>query len=591
MKILNADDNAENLYLIEALFRGHGHQVVSVHNGQEALDAARLTNFDVLISDLLMPKMDGFQLIREWRQDPLLSQIPIVIYTATYTDAKDEALVYRLGADLFLLKPADGEDLLRAVEQAILVRASGGLPAQAGTAQSSEVVDALKEHNTRLIQKLEKKMRDLEHLNQALRQDTETLKRAEAERHGLEEQLREAQKMEAIGTLAGGIAHDFNNILTGILGAAELGLSQAERPKIARKLFASILSAGTRARDLVRQILIFSRQQSVERLPLDLGAAVREALRFLRSVLPASVELQTEFAESLPSVLADRTHIHQIVTNLCNNAWHAIGTRTGGCIQVELQVVEVTAKEALLHPGLCAARYVCLRVSDNGCGMDAATRERVFEPFFTTKPLGVGTGLGLSVVHGIMRSCDGAIVLESEPGKGSTFKLYFPAIEIPAESTTVCPADVPRGQGQRILFVDDEPMLVEVGGSLLEYLGYSAMPFTSAGKALDVYRQQGADAVLVDLSMPECNGFDFARRALAVRPKVPVVLMTGFSADLTLEQVRARGFSGLLAKPYSQESLGRILHQVLSQSTGSASPPDPGTTHRNDQPDPGPTGS
>ncbi len=566
MKILNADDNPENLYLMEALFRGHGHEVVSVRNGQEALEAARLTHFDALISDLLMPKMDGFQLIREWRQDPLLSQIPIVIYTATYTDPKDEALVYRLGADRFLIKPADGEDLLRAVEQAISVRRSRVSSTQPEPVHIVDDLGALMEHNARLILKLEKKMQDLEQLNKALSQDTETLKRAEAERHGLEEQLRQAQKMEAIGTLAGGIAHDFNNILTGILGAAELGLAQADRPQIALKLFASILAAGTRARDLVRQILIFSRQESVQRVPLDMGVAVREALRFLRAALPAGVELQTDVSGSLPCVLADRTHVHQIVTNLCNNAWHAIGNRTDGLIQVALEAVEVTPEEALLHPGLCAARYVRLRVSDNGCGMDPATRERAFEPFFTTKPAGVGTGLGLSVVHGIMRSYDGAIVLESEPGKGSTFKLYFPAIETSANTTTACATNVPRGHGQRILFVDDEPMLVELGESVLEHLGYLALPFTNPAEALQAYDQKGADAVLVDLSMPECNGFDFARRALSVRPKVPIVLMTGFSADLTLEQVRARGLSGLLAKPYSEESLARVLHQVLSQT-------------------------
>ncbi len=566
MKILNADDNPENCYFIEALFRGHGHEVISVRNGQEALEAARAGSFDVVVSDLLMPKMDGFQLIRELRADRQLSDIPIVVYTATYTDAKDEALVYDLGADRFLIKPAEGEELLKMVEEAVRQRVNGTWRGAAARPHEDEV-SALKEHNTRLILKLEKKMKDLEEANKALKEDIERRKLAEAERDRLQEQLLQVQKMEAIGTLAGGIAHDFNNILTGILGAAELGVAQANRPQIARKLFASVLSAGIRARDLVRQILIFSRQQAVQREPLDMEVTVREALRFLRSTLPAGVRLKTDFSGPLPSVLADRTHIHQIVTNLCNNAWHAIGGRADGVIQVALQAVQVTPELAQLEPGLHPALYVCLRVTDNGCGMDAATREKAFEPFFTTKPAGLGTGLGLSVVHGILRSYDGAIALESEPGKGTTFRLYFPACQSADGETATCPAHIPRGHGQRILFVDDEPVLAEMGESLLEHLGYLAMPFTNPGQALEAYNQNGADAVLVDLSMPECDGFDFARRALAVRPRVPVILMTGFSADLTLEQVQARGLSGLLSKPYNQESLGRILHEVLSQSS------------------------
>jgi signal transduction histidine kinase len=562
VKILNADDNAENLYLIETLFRAHGHEVVSVRNGQEALAAASVTGFDAIVSDLLMPKMDGFQLIQELRLDVRLQSIPIIIYTATYTDAKDEALVYRLGADRYLLKPAEGDELLRVVEEAIRDRKSSASAPHAG--ETEDEVANLKEHNTRLILKLEKKMRDLEQVNRALEEDIATRKRAEAERNLLEEQLRHAQKMEAIGTLAGGIAHDFNNVLTGILCAGELGIGQAERPEAVRKLFGDIVSAGTRARDLVKQILVFSRQQRVERIPLDLGIAVREALRFLRSTLPAGVELQTDVSTSLPSVLADPTQIHQIVTNLCTNAWHAIDTGSKGVIQVVLEAVEITSEQALGQPELCPARYVCLRVTDNGCGMDAVTRLRVFEPFFTTKPIGVGTGLGLSVVHGIMRSYDGAIVLESEPGKGSTFRLYFPVVESAVSPSPDSPGNVPRGQGQRVLFVDDEPLLVRLGESLLQFLGYSPLAFSNQEQALEAYRQNGADAVLVDFSMPGHNGLEFASRALAIQPKVPVVLMTGFSASLTPEQVRARGLSGLLPKPYNQDSLGRILRQVLN---------------------------
>ena len=567
MRILNVDDKPENLYLVEALFRGHGHEVVSAQDGQEALSAAHKTSFDAVVSDLLMPRMDGFQLIRELRHDERFHGIPIIVYTATYTDPRDEALVRSLGADRFLIKPVETEVLLRTVEEAVRDRARGIRLATAPAAESNAETIVLKEYNARLVAKLEKKMLDLEQTNRALQEDITSRKRAEADRDRLAEQLRHAAKMEAIGTLAGGIAHDFNNILTSIICATELGLTDGHRPEIARELFSDILTASTRARDLVGQILAFSRQERVERHALDLGAAVRETVRFLRSTIPAGVTLQFHAPQSLPPVLADGTQIHQIVTNLCTNAWHALGNRTDGEIQLRLEAVEVTPEQAAIQPELCPARYVHLSVSDNGCGIDATTRSRVFEPFFTTKPAGMGTGLGLSVVHGIMRSYDGAITVESEPGRGSTFNLYFPAVAVPEAEPDGARTPVPHGRGQRVLFVDDEPMLVRLGEKLLSRIGYNALAFTNPAQALETLAADGADVLLVDLSMPGCDGLELARRARALRPDLPVVLMTGFSASLDDAQVRAKGLSGLLPKPYNQQSLSRVLEQILGGLT------------------------
>ena len=295
-------------------------------------------------------------------------------------------------------------------------------------------------------------MLDLEAANALLHEDISMRERIARDRVKLDDKLRQAQKLEAIGTLAGGIAHDFNNILAGIIGFADLGIQEAADPAATTASFREILRAGERARDLVRQILTFSRHREQDRKPLDLAADVRDALRLLRATLPASVEIIGEFEDGLPAALADSIQVHQIVTNLVTNAWHAIGDTTGQ-IRVQLSIFPVDADFAQTHPDLRPARYLRLSVSDNGCGMDSDTASRIFEPFFTTKDPGRGTGLGLSVVHGIMRSCDGAISVYSKPGEGTTFHLYFPALDLDAPATaeaaptpaSTAPAPVPSG--------------------------------------------------------------------------------------------------------------------------------------------------
>ena len=564
MKILNADDNSDNLYLIEALFRGHGHEVVSARNGEEALRFLTDGKFDAIISDLLMPVMDGFQLIQAVRANPAHSRIPIIVYTATYTDEKDKALALSLGADRFLLKPAEPDVLLSAVEETLRARSAGIPVPVAPPPESEEETVVLKQYNSRLIAKLEKKMMELEQTKKALEEDIKNRIRAEEERNRLEEQLRQSQKLEAIGTLAGGIAHDFNNIITGILCAAGIGIHDAHDAARVQTHFKDIISAGTRATDLVRQILAFSRQQRIERKPISLPEAAAEAVRFLRFTIPSTVELRTDFAPDMPDVLADATQIHQIITNLCTNAWHAIGSRPDGRIEIILRSVVVSAEEAMNQPELQPLRYVRLSIRDNGCGMSAATRKRIFDPFYTTKPPGAGTGLGLSVVHGIMHACDGAILIESQPGEGSSFQLYFPALETLAKPAPALRSQLEKGRGQRIFFIDDEPGLVSIGENLLKYLGYEPVCFGDPLLALAALRDRPADAVLVDYAMPKCDGLDFATRALAEHPRLPIVLVTGFNTLLDAEQTRARGFAGRLSKPYDPAALAETLGKLFA---------------------------
>ncbi len=561
MKILSVDDKAENLYMLEALLRGYGHEVDSASNGLTALQLAERGAYDLIISDILMPRMDGFQLCRELKKDERLRLIPFIFYTATYTDPRDAAFALSLGADRFLIKPLEPDAFMKAVDEVVTQKLSSAPPLDPDGMPEDEAI-YLKEYNARLVAKLEKKMLDLEAANRALIEDIAERERSAIERAKLEEKLRQAQKMEAIGTLAGGIAHDFNNILAGIIGFADLGIQEVSDPLASDQHFREILKAGQRARDLVRQILAFSRHREQDRKPLHLDETVHEALRMLRATLPSSVQIATTFEAETPSVLADSSQVHQIVTNLVTNAWHAIGSESG-TITVQLAVFQVDEDFARTHPDLRPGRYVRLSISDSGHGIPTETLDRIFEPFFTTKPPGEGTGLGLSVVHGLMKSFDGAITVYSEPGTGTTFHLYFPALEFggttaQAEERVEC-----RGHGERILFVDDEPVLAMLGERFLTRLGYTPVIQTDSRAALAHFQDQPFDVVVTDLTMPHLGGIEFARRVWELRPGTRIILTTGYSATLDSQRARDLGFRDLLLKPYTVHGLGDTLQRAL----------------------------
>ncbi len=384
----------------------------------------------------------------------------------------------------------------------------------------------------------------------------------------LEEQVRQSQKMEAVGQLAGGIAHDFNNILGAIIGNTELAQADTQISPATVDGLKAIMQASVRASDLVRQILTFSRREEQERQPVQLHFVVGEALKLLRSTVPATIELETHLANT-PTVLADPSQIHQIVMNLCTNAAHALRGKPG-TIKVELAEVAVDAGVAQTHADLPPGNYVRLTVADNGCGMDRATRERIFEPFFTTKAPGEGTGLGLSVVHGIMKSHDGGVAVYSQPGEGTAFHLYFPVLDAAAateaEAEAVLPP-VPRGRGEHVLFVDDELPLLLLGQKVLEDLGYQVTTERSGMEALAAVREQTDpqfDLVVTDLTMPGMSGAELARQLLALQPLLPIILTTGYSPTLTPESTREMGFRDLLLKPNTGRTLGEAVHRVLT---------------------------
>jgi signal transduction histidine kinase len=560
MKILSVDDKAENLYMLEALLRGHGHQVDSASNGIDALHLTERNDYDLIISDILMPRMDGFQLCRELKRCDKTRLIPFIFYTATYTDSKDASFGMSLGADRFIVKPIEPDVFMKTIED--VFKQGSAIATDINETPESESV-YLKEYNARLITKLEKKMLDLDQTNRALEADIAERERTESERAKLERQLRQAQKMEAIGTLAGGIAHDFNNILSGIMGFADLAMQDANEPAATKQHVEEIFKASQRARELVRQILAFSRQQEQSRQPIKLHTILDEVLSLLRATIPKTIEIRTEFGRNTPTVLVDTTQFHQVVTNLVTNAWQAIGDKPGR-IDVILREFNVDDDFARTTPDLRPGRYARLSVTDSGSGMAASTLERIFEPFFTTKEPGNGTGLGLAVVHGIVKATDGAITVYSQPGHGTTFHLYFPAVELDAASLPSVPANIPRGHGERILFIDDERILTVLGERFLTRLGYEAVVESDPLAAIQRFFSGDFKAVITDLTMPHMSGLDVGRRLLQLNPNLPVILSTGYSATLDYERVRALGFRDLLIKPYNIEALAHCLQKALT---------------------------
>ena len=392
------------------------------------------------------------------------------------------------------------------------------------------------------------------------------IKQDVTERRQLEARLQQAQKMEAIGTLAGGIAHDFNNILSAIFGNGYLLQQDTEGNPEAQENVAEVLKAATRAKELVQQILAFSRPRELSRQAVRLDTVIREATKFLRASLPAEIRIDLQLAADAPAVLADSTQIYQVVLNLATNALHAMEGRPGRLL-VALERFQPDAPFLQAQPEMRAIPYARLTVADTGKGMDPQTVARIFEPFFTTKPVGKGTGLGLSVVHGIVQAHDGIITVESQPGAGTTFHLYFPAQTGPAAANDTAAGKVAAGQGQHILLLDDETALTMIYKRLLERQHYHVTVCNQASDAIEAFQAHPAafDLLITDLAMPEMNGLEVTRAFHALRPELPVILVSGHAPDLTREALDAAGIAELLEKPVSLTSLAEVVQSLLEK--------------------------
>jgi PAS domain S-box-containing protein len=390
---------------------------------------------------------------------------------------------------------------------------------------------------------------------------------AEREREQLEAQLRQVQKMEAIGNLSGGIAHDFNNILGAILGNAELARQDVGVGHPALESINDLIKAGTRAKNLVSQILTFAREQPRDRHITALPPLIEESLHLLEVTLPANVTLVKSIAKDLPNVLADATQIQQLMLNLGTNAGHALQGEAG-MITVTLTAVTVDESLKHQHQDLRLGRYVALSVADTGIGMDAKLLGRIFDPFFTTKPPGQGTGLGLSVVHGIMKTLNGVVTVKSQPGKGTTFTLFFPTVDEPVDAIPQ-PPDAPiLGHGQRILYLDDDVQVVTVTAHTLERLGYHVTSHTSPPEALTDFRTnpQQFDLVITDYNMPEMTGLDVAAELLRIRPALPVIISSGYLTEELTMKAHAIGVQGVISKPTSVDEFSHLIYQSIEKS-------------------------
>ena len=674
MRILSVDDNAENLYLIEMVARAHAHEVVSAHNGLEALERLGVQSFDLIVSDVLMPGMDGFQLCRTVKSDERLKHIPFVFYTATYTARQDEELGLALGASRFIVKPVDPEEFLASLEQVVREGESGSIPVPA--VDLDDGGKSLRIYNERLVRKLEHKIQQLEaartelaasqeqlrlmwersmdgmrlsdrrgvvlRANPALARmfakplesllgqpftccygagDSESIlasyreqvesrtvdarfeailrrwdgeqiwvegsnatielpsgpvvfsilrnvterRRSEQERSNLEEQLWQARKLESIGRLAGGIAHDFNNLLTVINGYSQLLLGKLRAGDPLRATIADIHKAGESAAGLTRQLLAFSRKQVLQPRVLGLNRVVGEMRGMLERLVGEDVEVCVALEAESGTVHADPLQLEQAIMNLAVNARDAMPD--GGRLLIETADVERDENYAQSHPGARAGRYVMLAVKDSGTGMDEETRRHIFEPFFTTKAAGKGTGLGLATVQGIVEQSGGYIDVASQPGHGTTFKIYLPAVkDAPADSEPPGAVLVPMTRGaETVLVVEDQAEVREFAADALRAFGYQAMLAASADEALQLFDRecQRIDLVLTDVVMPGWSGRELADRLKKRRPGIRVLFMSGYTNHAIVHQGVLEQGAEFIQKPFSPDQLAIKIREML----------------------------
>ncbi len=670
MKILVVDDNSDDRTLLRLIVERHGHQAIEAADGRAGLRMAAEQRPELIISDALMPGMDGFQFLKALKEDETLRGIPFIFYSAVYKAEEDMALARSLGAETYIFKPkepgvlwAEVAEVINRNQQARTIAPELAKESEEYLKRYSQVVAAKLEEKVIELQEAltrreaaEKEIRflastvsnvpdaicsispdgtilfwnrgaeemlgyrsgeiigrpitltilpeeaeeELGHcldlLNQqgsfrnhesrrlakdgrvvpveitgvALRDASgqssgyTSIMRDISERKQLEMQLRQAQKMEAIGTLAGGIAHDFNNILTAILGYGEIVYEGMAEESPLREEQAQVLKAGNRAKELVKQILTFSRRSEQRHQAVQIHLIVKEALKLMRASIPTSIEIRENIDPTCGLVLADPSQIHQILMNLCTNAYQAMREK-GGVLGVNLVSRRLEPADLSGVAELPPGDYIHLEVSDTGCGIDPAVIEKIFDPYFTTKGKGEGTGLGLSVVHGIVKSCGGQILVASVPGRGSTFAVYLPRVEAVAGANSYAANENLPGGRERILVVDDELPIALVEQKILESLGYQVAVLNSSADTLKLFLANPAafDLLLTDMTMPEMSGAELSEKILAARPQMPIIICTGFSEKIDPEKAHAMGIRGYLQKPLSKKDLAKAVRSAL----------------------------
>ena len=426
----------------------------------------------------------------------------------------------------------------------------------------NEFADIAEEFNV-MANRVKLRETSLAEMNKELMNQINEKNASEKAKVDLEAQLRQAYKMEAIGTLAGGIAHDFNNILGVILGYTEMAREDAPPGSPIIQDLDKVLAASNRAKELVAQILTFSRQTNIDLSPITIQPIIKESLKMLRSSIPTTIEIKEDIDPLCKSVLADPTQIHQIIMNLSTNAYHSMDAK-GGVLSVQLRSSSIESIAQQDSREIEAGEYVELIVSDTGSGIGPDVIGKIFSPYFTTKGVGKGTGMGLSIIHGIVKACGGAVTVESLLGKGTTFHVFLP-VTSPESIKEANPLEfIVKGDG-RILFVDDEELLVEMGKDMLERMGYEVTARTSSLEALEVFQNSpdSFDVVLTDQTMPGMTGADLARRILQIRPEIPIILCTGYSNLIDEDIAKSIGIREFALKPLVKSSISKLINKVL----------------------------
>jgi signal transduction histidine kinase len=524
-----------------------------IHTIEAVLPLSLTVQPDIVLVDCDSCGANAFSLCRELRSHPSLRAPKVVLFSAFLTRSQDRAHALRCGASDLLCFGLDEKALSSRLE-VLKAEECPSQPVSDGAFHQHEA-EYLKEACAYLVGACEKLRESNESLVGASREETGL-------RHRLEGQLNHSRRLESIGTLSTGIAHDFNNILSGIIGFAEIGLHLPDAPASCTKRFDAILKAANRAAHLVGAILVFSRQHEQPQTPFDVPQAVGEALELLRASIPASIRISENHFVPLPHILGERSQFQNLLTNLVINAWHAIGSAQGR-ISIRTDFAPPADVHFAQNPDLQHRLYVVVQVSDSGVGIAPEDVRQIFDAFFTTKAPGVGTGLGLMVVSNIVRSWGGMICVDSCVGKGTTFTLYFPPVQLSVPVIAPQEEALPLGVGQRVLFVDDEEMVGLVVSESLSSLGYDASFVSTPELAVEKLRNEQFDLVITDLSMPRMNGIELARSLWRRQPKQRMILTTGHAGKLTPEAVYSLGFAGLLLKPFKTAALASLVQKAL----------------------------
>jgi signal transduction histidine kinase len=551
ISVLVIDDEPFVRESITSYLEDSGFLTIQAENGQEGIAIFRSEKPDVVLIDLRMPGLDGLDVLDILAEES--PETPLIVISGAGI-MQDAIHALQSGAWDYIMKPIQE---LAMLEHSV----------RKGYERSRLLIEN-REYREHLEAEIKKRTAELEDRTFALERANKRLQEEITEHRRTEAQLRHSQKMEAIGTLAGGIAHDFNNILFPIVGYTQMTMDDVSQDSIAWQNLQNILKAARRAGNLVNQILAFCRGEEHDPKPLTLHLIVQEALILLGSTLPATIEIRKNISKICRPVSADPTQIHQMVMNLCANAYHAM-RGTGGVLEV---ILDEASPDPDVYPEIPPGSYIRLTVSDTGHGIPKSHITRIFDPYFTTKPVGEGSGLGLSMVHGIVRSHNGHISVHSEAGKGTRFDIWLPMIaDDIAESSEIGYREedslpLPGGD-ESILLVDNEAQIIDMEKQMLERLGYRVTVADSGRKASEYFRQQPKhfDLVITDMTMPDMTGLKLSAELLRIRPDVPIILCTGFNETLTEEMIKAIGIRELVMKPAFRNEIAATIRRVLGK--------------------------